>query len=133
MLFLLNDTILDFDATGMAPYAVTNHVHGLSLDQVIDLISEAFVRNPSLPQSAPTAASKAAIMLVLKQPQINAALFLPTILPEGGVRYTARFAALDPPVIYDLKGMQDQGRLTPGVVNACVWEAVTPDQVAAAA
>lgn len=123
MLFLLNDTVLDFDPTFMAPYEVTNHVHSLSIQQVIDLISEAFTKTPSLPKSMPTAASKAAIMLVLKQPQVNAALFLPTVLPNGGVRFGARFASVDPPVMFELKGMQDQGRLTPGFVNACVWEA----------
>jgi hypothetical protein len=132
VLFLLNDTVLDFDPTFMASYDVTNHVHSLSLQQIIDLISEAFTKTPSLPKAAPTAAHKAAIMLVLKQPQVNAALFLPTVLPDGGVRFGARFAAVDPPVMFELKGMQDQGRLTPGFVNACVWEAAQVGDAAAA-
>lgn len=132
MLFLLNDTILDFDATGMAPYEVANHIHSLSLQQVIDLVSEAFTKTPTLPSTAPNAACKAAVMLLLKLPQINAALFLPALQPDGEVRYASRFAALDPPVIYDLKGMQDRGRLTPGVVNACVWGAAAASDAAAA-
>lgn len=125
MLFLLNDTILDLDPVSLATDAIAAHVHALPTQRVIDLIGEAMSKTPNFARAAPVAACKAAFMLVLKQPELNAALFLPVVAPDGSARFASRFAALDPPVLFELKGLQDQGRLTSGIANAYVWTPAT--------
>ena len=129
MHFLLNDTVLELDLSSLVSDEVVAHLRTLPTLKVVRMITDEFARNPNMAATLPHMAQKAAAMLVIKQPEINAALFAPGPDGQGGVSYGSRFAALDPGILLELKGYQDQGRLTPGIVNAYVWtpasEAVT--------
>lgn len=128
MLFLLNDTLLEAEPRDVANADVVAHLQTLPMQRIVELICEQFLQVPNLPVADPKRAAKAAVMLSVRQPEINAALFIATPRPEGGIRYAHRLAALGAEVIYELKGLRDQGRLTAGVVNALVWEAAGAPQ-----
>ncbi len=130
MHFLLNDTVLDLDLQGLVSIEVVAHLRTLPTLKVVRMITDEFARTPNLVAAQPNMARKAAAMLVIKQPEINAALFAPGPDNKGGISFGSRFASLDPGILLELKGYQDQGRLTPGIVNAYVW---TPAMEAATA
>ena len=121
MLFLLNDVVLELEIAKLASPMISDHLAKLSMAQVTTLVREVFAANPRMPGGAPAVANRAAVMMALKDPQLNAALFLtPGRVCEPG-DVTIRFANLAAEVMFQLKGIQDQGRLTPGTVNALVW------------
>ena len=121
MLFLLNDVVLDLEVAKVASPMITGHLGKLSMAQVTTLVREVFAANPRLPGASPAMAHRAAVMMVLKDPQLNAALFLTPGRVCEPADVTIRFASLAAEVMFQLKGIQDQGRLTPGAVNALVW------------
>jgi hypothetical protein len=121
LLFLLNDTVLELSPQTLATPSVAGHLARLSLAEAIVLAKEAFAAEPDLVRKSPVLAQRAALMMVLKQPQINAALF---IAPSKHCRTQdvgARFAAVATETMYEMKGLQDRGKLNAGVVNAFVW------------
>ena len=121
VLFLLNDRVVDVGSAFAAPPQIAGHVATLPPLDVIGLVREMFAADPGFPSRRPVAAAKASLMLILKEPQLNAALF---VAPEAGCHpalVTARFAAVDPHVLHELKALQDQGRLTFGAINTEVW------------
>jgi hypothetical protein len=120
-LYLLNDTVLEVGSTMGTPPDVVERVGRTSMDEVLSLVGQAFARDPCFARSAQ--AKRAALMLLLKAPTHNAALFVAT--PQG---VQARLASVDHLVLFLLKGQQDRGVLGPGEVNARVWtqDATTP-------
>lgn len=123
MLFLLNDKVVEFQlAADIAP-ELAGRVSQLTKDKVIRLVCEVMAADPSFPQT-PAAGMRAAILLTLKAPELNAALL---IAPRQGcdpAEVGARFAAVGPNVLFQMKALQDQGELNAGVVNAYVWNPV---------
>ena len=121
MLFLLNDRVVDVGSAFAAPPEIAGRVSQLGQLDVIGLVREMFAADPGFLHTKPRAAVKAALMLILKAPELNAALF---IAPEAGCHpalVTARFAAVDPHVLHAFKALQDEGRLTFSAINADVW------------
>jgi len=121
VLFLLNDWIVDVGPLSAATPAIAGRVAGLQPLEVIGLVRELFAADPGFIRTKPAAALKAALMLILKAPELNAALF---VAPRPGchpAEVTARFAAIDPHVLHEFKALQDQGRLTFAAINAEVW------------
>jgi hypothetical protein len=121
MLFLFNDVIFELESRLTAPPGIISRVAGLTLPQIVGLVRDQIALNPDLARTAPDAAAKSALLLSLKQPDLNAVLF---IAPKKGCRgqdVSSRFAALDPMILHELKRAQDLGRLTPGLVHAHVW------------
>ncbi|HEX7761042.1 MAG TPA: hypothetical protein VF459_16160 [Caulobacteraceae bacterium] len=126
MLFLLNDVVLDFEIVRLAQPAVVGHLARLPFEKVSELVREAFARNPRLLGGSITEAHKLALMISLKQPQVNAARALtPGRVCQAG-EVTLQFACLGAEVLYQLKGLQDQRRLTSGMVNTMVWSRADP-------
>lgn len=126
MLFLFNDVIFELESKQTAPPGVISRVAALTLPQIVALVRDQLAVNPDLARTAPAAAAKSALLLALKQPELNAALF---IAPKAGCKgrdVSFRFAALDPIILHELKRAQDLGRLTPGLVNAHVWFHAAP-------
>lgn len=121
MHFLLNDTVLDLDLKDLVSMEVVAHLRTLPTLKIVRMITDEFARTPNLAATQPHMARKAAAMLVIKQPEINAALFAPGPDNKGGISYGSRFASLDPGLLLELKGYQDRDQLTPGLVNAYVW------------
>ncbi|HEX7761043.1 MAG TPA: hypothetical protein VF459_16165 [Caulobacteraceae bacterium] len=126
MLFLLNDKVLELEPAKLVSPAVAGHLAKLSMGQATNLVCEVFARNPRLPAASMTLSRRAAVMMVMKDQQLNAALFLTPgrVCAPGDV--TVRFASLAAELMYQLKHIQDQGRLTPGAVNALVWSRAGP-------
>lgn len=126
MLFLLNDMVLDLEPSKLVRPAVAGHLARLNMGQVTTLVREVFAQNPRLPASNLMLARRAAVMMVMKDPALNAALFLTPGRVCAPDDITVRFASLAAEVMFQLKNIQDQGRLTPGAVNALVWSRAGP-------
>jgi hypothetical protein len=125
-LFLLNEIVLDLEPAKLVRPVVAGHLAKISMGQVTDLVREVFAQNPKLPGGNIMLARRAAVMMVMKDPALNAALFLTPgrVCAPGDV--TVRYASLAAEVMFQLKHIQDQGRLTPGGVNALVWSRAGP-------
>src|SRR5438552_716613 len=121
LLFLLNDTVLELDLRSMASPTVAANLARLSFAQAVAIAREAFAAEPDLVRRSPARAHKAAILVLLKQPQINAALFVAPAVHCRAADVSARFASVATETMYEMKGLQDRGRLNPGLVNAYVW------------
>lgn len=122
MLFLLNDTVIDLGPNLDVSPAIAARVSGLSPAEVVDLVREAFSKSPGLAARSPAAARKAALMLVIKAPSINAAMVVPMAPGCPLSEVSTRFASVDEPVLNELKAYQDNGALNAGIVNLHVWE-----------
>lgn len=126
VLFLLNDMVLDLEPAKLVSPRVAGHLAKLSSAQVSTLVREVFAHNPRMPASHLQLSRRAAVMLVMKNPELNAALFLTPGRVCEPDDVTVRFATLAVEVMVQLKTIQDQGRLTPGAVNALVWSRAGP-------
>ena len=124
VLFLLNDVVLDLDLKTLASPTILACLPKAPLSRLIGLSCEAFAREPALARASPLKASRLAVMLALKQPEINGACFsaLAAGCPPESVSH--RFASIAAEMIFDLKGLQDQGRLGPGVVDSHIWSLI---------
>ncbi|HWA63349.1 MAG TPA: hypothetical protein VG939_18375 [Caulobacteraceae bacterium] len=121
MLFLLNDTVLELEAQAMTPPQVAATLSRMTLIDAITLAKEAFAVEPELHRRAPERAKKAALLILLKQPQINAAQFIVPARHCNAKDVQVRFAALGAEVMFDLKALQDRGKLTAAYVDVHVW------------
>jgi hypothetical protein len=121
MLFLLNDTVLEVGSTMKTPPGFARQVASSTMDELLRLVGQEFEADRDFARRSPVRAQRAALMLLLKAPTHNAALFVPG--PDG-VR--ARLASLDLLVMFQLKGVQDAGQLTASEVNARVWATCAP-------
>ncbi len=130
MLFLLNDVVLELEPAKLVRPVMAGHLARLSMSQVTTLVREVFAQNPRLPHGHLVLARRAAVMMLMKDPDLNAALFLTPgrVCAPGDI--TVRFASLAVEVMSQLKNIQDQGRLTPGAVNALVWSRAGPRSAA---
>jgi len=126
VLFLLNDMVLDLEPAKLVRPTVAGHLAKLSIGQVSTLVREVFAQHPRMPASHLQLSKRAAVMLVMKNTDLNAALFLTPGRVCAPDDVTVRFATLAPEVMFQLKHIQDQGRLSPGAVNALVWSRAGP-------
>ncbi|MGA0600223.1 hypothetical protein ACO2Q3_05900 [Caulobacter sp. KR2-114] len=124
MLFLLNDVIVEFEAARLTQPAIAGHLARLSFGQVTQLVGEAFAENPRLPGGNVFEAQKLALMITLKQPQVNAALVLTPGRVCAPQEVSIQFAGLGAELLMQLKGMQQQGRLNAAMANNLVWSAL---------
>ena len=124
MLFLLNDVVLDFEIVRLAQPAVVGHLARLPFERVSELVRKAFAQNPRLPGASIAEAQKLALMISLKQPHVNAALARTPGRVCAPSEVSLHFVGLAAELMYQLKGLQDQGRLTPDTVNSMVWSRV---------
>jgi hypothetical protein len=76
LLFLLNDTVLDVDTRSLVPPLEARRFQALSFDYVVKLGQELFAEDPTLQRTSPERARRLAALFVLKQPDLNAALFV---------------------------------------------------------
>lgn len=126
MLFLMNSVVLEFEAGRLAVPAIAGHLARLSFEQVIDLATEAFALNPRLPAGNLAESQKLALMIALKQPQVNAALVLTPGRACAPAEVSIKFASLGAELLMQLKGLQAVGRLDAAAANNLVWSALGP-------
>jgi hypothetical protein len=121
VLFLLNDVIVETGSVMEAPTSVAARLATLDVEAVVELVQESFAKNPNFPHASAEGARRAALMLMLKAPQLNAALF---VAPHAGcapLEVSTRFASVSGAALQQLKDLQDEGKLTAAMANACVW------------
>ena len=113
MLFLLNDRILDLNTRGFQTPLDPARFHALTIPFVMKLGQELFSESPLLHRDEPERAKRLAQLILVKAPEVNAALF---VAPARGCRpdeVTSRFANLSIEVMASLTVRERQGDLNP--------------------
>lgn len=121
MIFLLNDTLLQIEPARMASPLDARRFEAVSLSYVVQLGKELFSEEPLLPKSNPERARRLGWLLNMKQPELNAALF---ISPMKGCRsdeVQVRFCALPVETLAHLHAQNEAGLLDAGVADREVW------------
>lgn len=121
MLFLLNDVVLSLDAAELAPPLTRDRFAKVSLNYVAKLGQELYAAEPLLHHKDPEKAQRLAALLISKQPEINAALF---IAPSRGClvdQVQVRYAQLGLEVMGALLQRQKAGGLSNVEADRQVW------------
>ena len=121
MLFLLNDVVLNLAPTEMAPPVASQRFRTLSMTFVEKLGRELFAEEPLLHRFNPERARRLASLILLKQPEVNAALF---VAPARGCDETlvsVRYAQIGFEVMGLLYERQQHGNLTTVEADRQVW------------
>lgn len=121
MLFLLNDVVLNLAPQTLTPPMPAKKFGALGLTHVMRLGRELFSQEPRLPAHAAERASKLAMLLVAKAPQVNAALFVAPAKDCDPEAVSVRLASVDLGVLAVLKERQDAGALTAALADQQVW------------
>jgi hypothetical protein len=121
MLFLMNDVVLDLDTVDLAPRAAASRYGRLSLDFISDLGRELYAEHPMLQYTAPDRAARLAVMIMVKAPKINAALFVAPALDCPMEQVSVRYTQIGAPVMQVLYKRQQAGKLTNVVADREVW------------
>lgn len=122
MLFLMNDVILSFDPSELAPPVTRDRFAKLSLNSVLDLGKELFSEEPLLQHKDVERAQRLAALIIAKAPDVNAALF---IAPARGCAVEdvqARYVQLSVEVMGALLHRQNAGALTNAEADRQVWQ-----------
>jgi hypothetical protein len=121
VLFLINDAIFEFDARQLVPPLEPARFHAVSLSYVIDLGKELFAEDPLVHRNAPERARRLALLLSLKQPDINAALFVAPRHNCPPDQVATRFCNLSIEVMADLHARNERGLLDAVAADREVW------------
>ena len=121
VLFLINDTVFEFEARDIVPPLDAQRFAAVSLGYVIQLGKELYAEEPLLHRVAPERARRLAALLAMKQPDINAALF---VAPAKYCRpddVGTRFCNLGFEVMASLQTQSQQGALDAVAADREVW------------
>jgi hypothetical protein len=121
MLFLLNDVVLNLSLQNLAPPVMSERFASLTLNCVQLLGAELFSEEPRLHRLAVTRAERLAMLIIAKEPQINAALFVAAARNCGPRQVAVRYAALGPGLLTGLFERQQRGALTAAIADQSVW------------
>ena len=94
MLFLMNDWVMQFDQKALVEDLVGFNVRNITFPQVLVLGQELYAEEPQLHLRQPAQARKLAALVMAKQPEVNAVLFVP---PHQGCNprdVTVRYCAV---------------------------------------
>jgi hypothetical protein len=121
MLFLLNDRLLRLEPHDLAAPLRAAQVQALSFDFVVQLGRELFAEEPLLPHVAPGRACRLAALIIARQPEINAALFVPPAQGCDPDEVQTRFVYIGLEVMSLLHERQEAGNLTNVFADRQVW------------
>ena len=121
MLFLLNDVVLNLSLQKLAPPLLTDRFAPLTLNCVQLLGAELYSEEPRLQRLAQARAERLAMLIIAKEPQINAALFAAPHKGCGLHQVGVRYASLGPGLLAGLYDRQQRGAMTPAVADQEVW------------
>jgi hypothetical protein len=121
VLFLINDTIFEFDARALIPPLDAARFQSVSLSYVISLGKELFSEEPLVHRVAPERARRLALLLAMKQPDINAALFVAPGRNCPPETVSARFCNLAIEVMASLHAQNENGSLDALTADREVW------------
>ena len=121
MLFLLNDVMLNLDAGVAPPPLDPRAMDALSLAAIERLGCELYAQEPLLHRKDPERATRLALLITSKKPEINAALFAAPAKGCSPEAVAVRYAALSIEAMADLMNEQQARCLTPVVADRQVW------------
>lgn len=121
MLFLLNDVVLTIDPQTTVMPVEAARFRALSLSFVVELGQELFAEHPRLPHTHPEKARRLAMLLMSKDPEMNAALFVAPSDDCEPSDVAVRFCALSVDVMAALNARQNEGRLNAVAADREVW------------
>lgn len=121
MLFLLNDTLLQFDPSDIAAPIDARRFESVSLAYAVQLGRELFAEEPLLHKVSPERSRRLAWLLAMKQPEMNAALFLAPLRGCPQDHVTARFCALPIETLAALHAKHQAGLLDTQTADREVW------------
>lgn len=122
MLFLMNDVILSFDPSEVAPPVKRDMFARLSLSSVLELGKELFAEDPVLQHKDVERAQRLAALIMAKAPEINAALFVAPTRNCQVEEVQVRYAQLSIEVMGTLLHRQNAGALTNAEADRQVWQ-----------
>jgi hypothetical protein len=121
MLFLMNDRVLDLDLGRFKAPLSAGRFESLSLAFVIKLGQELYADAPLLHLDEPDRAERLALLIAMKAPEVNAALF---VAPSQACRpdqVTSRLASLSLEVMAGLYMRHRDGGLNVLTADREVW------------
>lgn len=121
MLFLMNDAVLNLDEVSPSPRATAWRYRRLSLEFISDLGAELFCEHPLMHAHAPERAARLAAMIVAKEPQVNAALFVAPSFNCSPEQVSVRFTTISIAIMQQLYQRQQTGKLTNLEADRHVW------------
>lgn len=121
MLFLLNDVVFSLDAAEIAPPIRADRFKALSSSFVEKLGRELFAEEPLLHRFKPERALRLASLIVLKQPEVNAALFVAPARGCNETQVAVRYCQIGFEVMGLLYERQRGGALTTIEADRQVW------------
>ena len=123
MLFLMNDTILDFSLRAVIPPREEHRVRSVTYADILNEGARMFVEKPNFYRTDAEAAKRLAGLIVAKAPQANAALF--EIAPsDKGPKVKPYVVSLSIEVLASLYAEFKEDRLTRELVDRRVWSRV---------
>jgi hypothetical protein len=121
LLFLMNDVILNIDPQETSSPLEASRLHALSLAFVVKLGQELYAEHPMLQKTHPEKAARLAILLMSKQPDLNAALFVAPAVGCEPELVATRFCSLSFDIMAVLQSRQNDGSLTAVAADREVW------------
>jgi hypothetical protein len=121
MLFFLNDVVLNLDPRAKPPLD-TRSLDALSSTALTRLAQEMYAEDPLLHQRQPERAKRLALLIAMKTPDVNAALFAAPAMGCSPQAVAVRYASLSIEAMADLMLEQQARALTPVVADRQVWK-----------
>jgi hypothetical protein len=121
MYFLLNDAVFDLDRADLADSLIARRFAAIDFDFVQSLGQELFAEQPLAHRTHPERAAKLCALIRLKDPSINAALFIAPAHYCAPRDVGVRYARLKTDVIEGLQSLYAAGALTSAVADREVW------------
>jgi hypothetical protein len=121
MLFLMNDVVLNLDEVSPSPRATAWRYRRLSLEFITDLGCELFSEHPLMHVNAPDRAARLAAMILAKDPQINAALFVAPAFNCKPEQVSVQLTTISLEMMGQLYQRQQMGKLTNLEADRHVW------------
>lgn len=121
MLFLVNDVVLNLDGAQLAPPVAAQRFKALSMGFVEKLGRELFAEEPLLHRVHLERARRLAGLILLKQPEINAALFVAPARNCDPSQVSVRYAQISFEIMGVLYERQQSGTLNAVEADRQVW------------
>ena len=122
MYFLLNDLILDIDASRMMHPLDAERFSALSIDYIAQLGKEMFAEDVQCHRRNPERARRLAYLIQLKMPRINAAQFFVMASNGQADSVDASFKSLNDMAMGMMYDQQMRGQLDANKVDYAVWQ-----------
>lgn len=122
MLFLMNDVVLNLDASDLKPALKDRRFKSLSLTYIGKLGQELFAEDPLLHKLNAPRATRLAALIMAKEPSVNAALFVAPDFNCEPDDVAIRYAQISFDVMALLYQRQQSESLTTVEADRQVWK-----------